>query len=126
MHEGMQTPWGLAHTVHVLTDQVLLTETFEHGGLLIEQTQARSLLSPRALRLGKLWNTFVAFEQDDAMQVVFYEHPELYPWAEEELIQQLAEASLRAMHPDYFAVPATPVEARRYVIPGQVGVAVAI
>ncbi len=126
MHEGMQTPWGVAHTVHILAEHIVLTETCEHGGLLIERTQANTLLSPQAVRLGKLWNSFLAFEQGDAMQVVFYEHPELYPWAEEDLIQELAEASLRATYPEYFAVPAVETEQFFHAMQGQSEEAVAI
>jgi hypothetical protein len=37
------------------------------------------------------------------MMVVLYEHPELYPWVEEELTATFAEESLRRHHPEYFA-----------------------
>ncbi len=102
MHEGMPTPWGAALTVSLLEHGILWVQTAEHGGVLFDQAQVRILLSPQAIRLGVQWHEFIAFEQDEAIQVVFYEHPELYPWAEEDLIQQLAEESLRRTHPDYF------------------------
>ena len=109
MQEGMLTPWGVALMVHVLDDGISWVQTAEHGGLLLEQPQAEELLSPKARTLGIWWREFLTFEQDDALLVVFYEHPELYPWAEENLIQPLAETYLRATHPDYFNVSAIPV-----------------
>jgi hypothetical protein len=36
------------------------------------------------------------------MVVVFYEHPELYPWVEEELTEKLAADTLRLSCPEYF------------------------
>ena len=105
MHEGMSTPWGVALTVSLLDEGILWVQTAEHGGVLLEHMQAETLLSPKAMALGMDWHEFLAFEQNNAMQVVFYEHPELYPWAEEELIQPLAEASLRRTYPHYFDEP---------------------
>jgi len=105
MHEGMPTPWGVALTVSLLGDGIFWVQTAEHGGVLLEQMQAEVLLTSKAVTLGAVWHEFLAFEQDDAMQVVFYEHPELYPWAEEDLIQQLAEECLRRTYPDYFVEP---------------------
>ncbi len=104
MPAGMHTPWGRAHTQHQLADGVLWVETEAHGGLLIEAAQAETILSLKALSLGKHWHDFLAFEQEKDMMVVFYEHPEWYPWMEEELTEQLAEESLRRDHPDYFAL----------------------
>ena len=99
---GMQTPWGAARTEQQLDKGVFLVKTDKHGGLLIEQAIAATLLSERALRIGKVWEQFFAFEQEHDMMVVFYEHPELYPWVEEDLTEKFAEDSLREHHPDYF------------------------
>ena len=110
MHEGMPTPWGDALMVHLLAEDIYWVQTEEHGGLLLEQAQAEALLSPNARTLGTWWNEFLTFEQDDALLVVFYEHPELYPWAEEDLIQPLAETYLRAAHPDYFNISLAPID----------------
>lgn len=98
----MLTPWGVAVAVHLLDEDVFWVQTTEHDGLLIQHTKAEMLLSARAMALGKWWNTFLTFEQDDTMLVVFYEHPELYPWAEEDLIKPLAEECLHSFYPDYF------------------------
>ncbi|MBV9709517.1 MAG: hypothetical protein JO011_01235 [Ktedonobacteraceae bacterium] len=104
MPGGMHTPWGRAQTQHQLADGVFWVTTEVHGGLLIEIKQAEETLSEKALSIGKRWNDFLTFEQEKDMMVVFYEHPEWYPWMEEELVEQLAEESLRRDHPNYFAL----------------------
>ena len=100
--EKMETPWGIALTRQELAEGIFWVETAEHGGLLIEQTQAQALLSDPALKIGRLWEAFLAYEQDQDMLVVFYEHPELYPWVEEELTKKLAADNLQRFHPEYF------------------------
>ena len=102
MTGGMQTPWGVAQTRHQLDEGVFLVQTEEHGGILIDAKKADALLSEKARDIGQRWYSFLAFEQDYDMMVVFYEHPELYPWVEEELTCKFAEESLHAHHPDYF------------------------
>ena len=111
MATGMLTPWGVAHIKQQLDEGVFLIKTAEHGGLLIEQEIAATLLSERALRIGKVWESFLAFEQDHDMMVVLYERPELYPWVEEDLTEKFAEDSLHAHHPDYFTPEGGPSSA---------------
>lgn len=105
MPGGMHTPWGRAHSQRQLDTGVFWVEVSEQGGgLLIEHTKATEILSAKALSIGQRWHDFLAFEQEKDMMVVFYEHPELYPWMEEELTEQLAEESLLRDHPDYFTM----------------------
>lgn len=85
-----------------LAEGIFWVETADHGGLLIEATQARALLSEQALKLGRVWESFLVYEQERDMPVVFYEHPELYPWVEEELTEKLAADALHILHPEYF------------------------
>ena len=100
--EKMETPWGIALTRQELAEGIFWVETAEHGGLLIEQIQAQALLSDPALKIGRIWDGFLAYEQEQDMVVVFYEHPELYPWVEEELTKKLAADNLQRFHPEYF------------------------
>ena len=100
--ENMPTPWGSALTQQKLAEGILWVETTTHGGLLIETTRARALLSEQALRIGQKWESYLAYEQEHAMVVVFYEHPELYPWVEIELTAKVAEDTLRLLYPAYF------------------------
>ena len=102
MTGGMQTPWGVTQTKHQLDEGVFLITTEQHGGILIAASKAQEMLSDKAIKIGKPWYDFLAFEQDCDMMVVFYEHPEWYPWVEEELTEKFAEESLRKYHPDYF------------------------
>ncbi len=104
MTGGMHTPWGIARSREELDEGVYLVKTADHGGLLITVERAQELLSEKARGIGKPWHDFLAFEQDHDMMVVLYEHPELYPWVEEELTEKFAEEGLRRDHPDYFTV----------------------
>lgn len=103
MQSMHNTPWGMTLTRQQLAEGIFWVETVEHGGLLIEKTQARTLLSNQALKIGRPWDGFLAFEQEHDMMVVFYEHPELYPWIEEDLTEKLAADSLHLYHPEYFS-----------------------
>lgn len=100
--ERIATPWGIALTTQELAEGVFWVETAEQGGLLIEREQAYTLLSASALKIGQSWDNFFVYEQEHDMPVVFYEHPEWYPWAEEELTEKLAADSLHLFHPEYF------------------------
>ncbi len=103
MPDGMHTPWGVAQTKQQLAEDVFLVQTpDEHGGILISTTRAEEILSDRARTIGQIWHDFLAFEQEEAMMVVFYEHPELYPWVEEELTERFAEESVHQNYPGYF------------------------
>jgi hypothetical protein len=104
MESILQTPWGRTTSKQELATGVFWVETSEHGGLLINASQAQSLLSERARTIGKPWESFLAFEQEHDMLVVFYEHPEFYPWIEEDLTEKLAADGLYLFHPDYFYV----------------------
>lgn len=100
--ETLSNPWGTALSVETLAEGVFWVETTEHGGLLIEVERAQTLLSEPARAIGQLWENVLVYEQEHDMPVVFYEHPELYPWVEEDLTQKLAAESLRLFHPEYF------------------------
>ncbi len=103
MTGGMCTPWGVALTQQQLDEHVFWVETVECGGLLIDASYARMALSDKAYRIGQPWSSFIAYEQEHDMMVVFYEHPEWYLWVEEELTQEFAEDLVRQYHPEYFA-----------------------
>ena len=107
MFGSMSTPWGVALIKQQLDDGVFFVQTVEHGGLLIDARRASELLSARARTIGKHWNEFLVFEQDVDIMVVFYEHPELYPWVEDDLLEKVAEDNLRKGHPDYFQLQAS-------------------
>jgi hypothetical protein len=102
MSEERDTPWGVSLTDIQLDEGVYWVETAEGGGILIEIVYAQTALSEKARAIGQEWHDFLAFEQEHDMPVIFYEHPEWYPWVEDELTEKLAEDSLRQYHPDYF------------------------
>ena len=103
--ETILTPWGTALSSEKLIEGVFWAETATNGGLLIEARWAQTFLSEYALKIGQAWKNFLVYEQERDMPVVFYEHPELYPWAEEDLTENLAADSLRLSHPEYFHQP---------------------
>jgi hypothetical protein len=100
--ENTSNPWGTALSSEKLAEGVFWVETAENGGVLIETERARTFLSENALKIGQPWENFLVYEQEHDMPVVFYEHPELYPWAEEDLTEKLAADGLRLSHPEYF------------------------
>ena len=104
MSDGMYTPWGIARVKQQLDQDVFLVQTpdEQNGGILISTDRAEALLSDKARTLGLRWQEFLAFDQEHAMMVVLYEHPELYPWVEEELTERFAEESVRQGCPGYF------------------------
>src|SRR5215469_5637739 len=102
--ENIANPWGTALSSQKLAEGVFWVETAEHGGVLIEAVRARTLLSEYALKIGQPWENFLVYEQEHDLPVVFYEHPELYPWVEEDLTKKLAADSLRLSHPDSFGL----------------------
>ncbi|HTK06452.1 MAG TPA: hypothetical protein VL485_04755 [Ktedonobacteraceae bacterium] len=104
MSDDMYTPWGIVRVKQQLAEDVFLVQTpdEQHGGILISTTRAEEILSDKARTIGQIWQEFLAFEQESAMMVVFYEHPELYPWVEEDLTARFAEESVREGYPGYF------------------------
>lgn len=100
--ENTSNPWGTALSSEKLAEGVFWIETAETGALLIETERARTFLSENALKIGQPWENFLVYEQEHDMPIVFYEHPELYPWAEEDLTEKLAADGLRLSHPGYF------------------------
>ncbi|HEY0753703.1 MAG TPA: hypothetical protein VGD98_07065 [Ktedonobacteraceae bacterium] len=100
--ENIANPWGIALTSEKLAEGVFWIETAENGGLLIEIEWGQTFLSENALKIGQPWENLLVYEQEHDMPVVFYEHPELYLWTEEDLTAKLAADSLRISHPEYF------------------------
>jgi hypothetical protein len=103
MTGGMRTLWGVALIRQRLDEGVFWIKTMTGGGLLIEKARADQLLSEKARRIGQTWYDFLAFDEEQAIMVVFYEYPELYPWVEAELTEKLAEDALHQSYPEYFA-----------------------
>lgn len=100
--KSTSSPWGEVVTTQEIAAGVFWVETTEHGGLLIEADRAQTFLSYEALELGKPWTCFLAYEQEHDLPVVFYEHPEWYPWVEEELTERLAADCLHRSRSTYF------------------------
>jgi len=106
----MLTPWGVSsHQTHI-TDGAWFVETARHGGILVRQRMAHTLLSPEAIARGMSWGSWLAFEEDCDWSLFAYEQPLLYaaacteqgyPSRTAEEIQQAARECLLLWHPDY-------------------------
>jgi hypothetical protein len=86
---------------------VFCVTTDRHGGILIREDVAPTLLSPQAIKIGESDGTYLCFEEDCAASAPLYEHPEWYRWyadhekPEAEVKQEEAE-QLRRWYPEYF------------------------
>ena len=108
----MLTPWGVAsHQTHI-TNDVWFVETARHGGILVRQRVAHTLLSPEAIARGKSWGSWLVYEEDCDWALFAYEQPLLYaaaciapgsPPRTVKEMQQAAHACLLLWHPDYLA-----------------------
>ncbi len=108
--ETISNPWGKALSLQQLAEGVFWVETAHNGGLLVAIEWAQTFLSENARKIGRAWKNLLIYEQERDMPVVFYEHPELYPWAEAELTKKLAADSLRLSHAEYFGSALVPLQ----------------
>jgi hypothetical protein len=74
--EGMQTPWGEAHSVTPVIGGVCWVKANERGGFMLAVHRAAQLLSPSALAIGELFAYWLCYSEDRACAVVIHEHPE--------------------------------------------------
>lgn len=66
------SPWGTIQSQVVLARGVRWVNTASHGGFLISHRFANAHLSPAAVKRGKEWGAYLAFEEDcDAMIILF-------------------------------------------------------
>jgi hypothetical protein len=108
----MLTPWGVSSQRTHITDDVWFVETARHGGILVNQRVAHTLLSAEAIARGKSWGGWLVYEEDCDWALFAYEQPLLFaaactepgsPPVTAEEIQQAARESLLLWHPDYLA-----------------------
>jgi hypothetical protein len=98
----MLTPWGESQYTKQLAPGVYLVSTAGHGGILIGRSQAKKLLSRKAIVIGMLWGNFLAYEEDCDIAAVWYEHPEFASSDDKSKIKRMAQESLQRWHPAYF------------------------
>lgn len=93
-----KTPWGPAQTADVIKRGVTFVTTAGHGGLRVSVGVARKALSAAAVRCAEFWGGYYWFEEDCAVNIPFYEHPE---WAAGSTPEQLKTA-IESYNPSYF------------------------
>lgn len=67
------SPWGTIQTQTVLARGVRWVNTASHGGFLISRTFAEAYLSPAAVKRGKDWNGYLAYEEDCDATIILFE-----------------------------------------------------
>ena len=72
------SPWGAIQDSTQIENGVRWVSTASHGGLMITNAAAKSLLSARAIESvhSTQSSTFVCFEEDCEYAIAFFEHPE--------------------------------------------------
>ena len=102
------SPWGPVQAMydHPTLRGVRVVMTAGHGGLGVADGIARKVLSPAAYKLGEKSNGYVWYEEDAAVAIPLFEHPEWYPllfgraFNDAQIAQN--ERSLRQYYPRYF------------------------
>ncbi len=100
--KAMSIPWGEADCEEAVAPGVYWVGTAGHGGILVEKSRARELLSERAIKIGRSWGLYLAYEEDCDAYAVYYEHPEYCTWMKAEEMKKLAEENLHRWNPAYF------------------------
>jgi len=102
------SPWGPVQAMydHPTLRGVRVVMTAGHGGLGVADGIARKVLTPAAYKLGDKSNGYVWYEEDSAIRIPLFEHPEWHqllfgkPFTDAELAQN--ERSVRLNYPRYF------------------------
>jgi Domain of unknown function (DUF7007) len=71
----MNTPWGKADQVTKIEPGVSWVSTPSHGGLMIANGTAAKYLTPKAIEFGERYGSYVAFEEDCAYAIAFFQNP---------------------------------------------------
>lgn len=69
----MSTPWGAIQSQVSLARGVRWVNTASHGGFLISQRFANLHFSPAAVKRGKQWGAYLAFEEDCDATIILFE-----------------------------------------------------
>lgn len=114
------TPWGPAQYAKEATRGVRLYGTAGHGGLAVAKGVAQKALSAAATKMAEFSNGYYWYEEDVAISIPLYEHPE---WARalgmSDSPDQL-EKSIRSYFPRYFAMKEQGIQHAPPLKPGMV------
>jgi hypothetical protein len=105
---GPSTPWGAAQAGYQLARGVMLYSTAGHGGIRVTRKWAKDNLSGAAINLADTQGGYLWFEEDCQINLVLFEHPELWTKLfttqnkDPEEIRETARKSIAAYYPVYF------------------------
>jgi hypothetical protein len=102
------SPWGPVQVMydHPSLRGVRWVSTAGHGGMGVADGIARKVLSPAAYKLGERSGGYVWYEEDSAVGIPFFEHPEWFqllfgkPYTDAQIAAN--ERSIRQYYPRYF------------------------
>ena len=94
---GDMTPWGEVWSASTVIEGVYWAYTPSHGGLMIDLRLAETSLTPEARALGVMCGPWLTYEEDCAVAIPFFEHPE---WNSNKRLTSAA--YIREYYPEYF------------------------
>jgi len=109
----MNTPWGRADQITKIETGVSWVSTPSHGGLMISAGASQKYLTPKALAFGERYGAYIAFEEDCAYAIAFFQNPQWKRFLDK---QSLAEWECSVLEPDSYMGKAK-VEALARLIP---------
>ena len=95
----MNTPWGKSDQVTKIENGVSWVSTPSHGGLMISAGASQKYLTPKALAFGERYGAYIAFEEDCAYAVAFFQNPQWKRFLDK---QSLAEWECSVLEPDSY------------------------
>ena len=94
------TPWGGIWSWKEVIDGVFWVSTPIHGGMVIDLAVAETALSTQARSIGSLCGPWICFEEDCAVSIPLFEHPE---WGNQQSSRLTSADMIRAYFPHYFS-----------------------
>jgi hypothetical protein len=99
----VNTPWGISDSKTTLARGVSWVGTPSHGGFLVTKTAANKLLSAAAIKRGREFGAYLAFEEDCDAAIVLLELPQVLrlKWSTSVPTKEALVKSLSMWHADY-------------------------
>lgn len=73
----MYTIWGNTDRITTLADGIIDVGTPSHGGIMVKESVAHSLLTPEAIKVGAYSGGYLCYEEDCDWAIVAWELPQI-------------------------------------------------
>ena len=97
----MPTPWGRAQATTTYASGLLKVDTAGHGGLLLSRSFAAKNLSEAGRKRGEEFGQWLAYEEDSAVNIIFYELERFFREPSPELMHAGLRIDLERDFPGY-------------------------